>query len=59
LLRQFLGSQRDTFAPHTEHIGNKVVRHYQLIRVQTVMAEQQPPAKLLFDGMQTVAHGGL
>ena len=58
-LRQFLGSQRDTFAAHAEHIGNQVVRHYQYIRVQTVVAEQKPAAKLLLDRMQTIANGGL
>ena len=58
-LRQFLGSQRDTFAPHAQHIGDKVVRHYQLVRVQTVVAQQQPTAQLLFDGMETIANGGL
>ncbi len=56
---KFLGSQRDAFTSHSEHIGDKVVRHYQLIRVQTVVAEQQPTAKLLFDGVETIANGGL
>ncbi len=58
-LCQFLGSQRYTFAAHAEHIGNQVVGHYQFVRIQTVVAEQQPTTKLLFDGMETVAHGGL
>ena len=58
-LRQLLGSQGDAFAAHTEHIGNKVVRHYQLVRVKAIVAEQQPTAKLLFDGMETIANGGL
>ena len=58
-LRQLLGSQRYTFAAHAQHIGDKVVRHYQLIRIQTVVAEQQPTAKLLFDGVETIADGSL
>ncbi len=58
-LRQFLGSQCNAFAAHAEHIGNKVVRHHQFVRVQAVVAEQQPTAKLLFEGMETIANGGL
>ena len=58
-LCQFLGSQCNAFAAHAEHIGNKVVRHHQFVRVQAVVAEQQPTAKLLFDGMETVANSGL
>ena len=58
-LRQFLSSQRDTFAAHTQHIRDQVVRHHQRVRVQTVVAEQQPTAELLFDGVQTIANGGL
>jgi hypothetical protein len=54
-----LGSQRYTFAAHAEHIGDKVVRHYQFIRIKAVVAKQQPAAKLLFDRMQTVANCGL
>ncbi len=30
-LRQFLSRQRDTFTANTKHIGDKVVRHYQLV----------------------------
>jgi hypothetical protein len=58
-LRQFLSRQRNAFAAHTEHIGDKVVRHYQFIRVNPVVDKQQPAAKLLFNRMQTVANGGL
>ena len=32
-LRQFLSRQRNTFTANSEHIGNKVVRHYQVIRI--------------------------
>lgn len=56
---KFSGSQRYAFAPHAEHIGNEVVRHHQLIRMKAVVAQKQPPAKLLFDRMQTVANGSL
>ena len=58
-LRQFLGSPRDAFAAHAEHIGNKVVRHYQFVRVKAVVAKEQPTAKLLFDSVETIANGGL
>ena len=35
------------------------MRHYQFIRVQAVVAEEQPAAKLLVDRMKAVANGGL
>ncbi len=58
-LCQFLSSQRNTFSAHAEHIGDKVVRHHQLVRVQTVVTKQKPTAKLFFDGVETIANGGL
>ena len=58
-LRQFLRCQRDTFAAHPQHVRDQVVRHYQLVRVQSVVAQQQPPTKLLFNRVQTIADGGL
>ena len=30
---EFLGGERNSFAAHTEHIGDKVVRHNQFIRI--------------------------
>ncbi len=58
-LCQFLSSQRNAFAAHAEHIGDKVVRHHQIVRVQTVVTKQKPTAKLFFDGVETIANGGL
>lgn len=59
LLGEFLSRQRDAFAAHAEHIGYQVVRHHQLVRVEAVVAQKQPAAELLFNGMQAITNGGL
>ena len=56
---EFLRRQRNAFAPHAEHIGNKVVRHHQFVRVEAVVTQEQPTAKLLFERVETIANGGL
>jgi len=45
---------RHTLAADAEHVGNEIVRHYELVRFQLIVVYEQPTAKLLFDGMQAV-----
>lgn len=49
----------DALTAPAQHVGDEFLRHRQLGGVDPVVAEQQPAAEALFDGMQPVAHGGL
>ena len=49
----------DGLTLHTEYVGDKLLRHVQLIGRQPVMAQKQPAAQLLLGGMVPVAGGGL
>jgi len=44
---QLSSGLRDSFTAHNHHVGNQLLRHGQLIRCQTIQAQQQPPAELL------------
>jgi hypothetical protein len=57
--RWFAGRFGDAAARNAEHVGNELLRHQDLVRLQTIEAEEQPPAQLLVDGVMAVAHRGL
>lgn len=56
---ELLRCERYAFTPDAKHIRDKVVGHDEVVVEQAVVAEQQPPAKLLFDRVQPVADSGL
>jgi hypothetical protein len=46
---------RDTFATHTEHIGDQLLGDLKLVRRSTVDLDQQPAAQLLVERVMTIA----
>src|ERR1700694_3137960 len=41
---ELAGRFGDAAARDAEHVGNELLRHQELVRLQTIEAEQQPPA---------------
>ena len=58
-LLQLAGRFGHAFAAHAEHVGDQFLRHVQLVRRQTIQAQQQPAAQLLVERMMAVADRGL
>jgi hypothetical protein len=50
---------RDGFTTHTQHVGDKLLRHDEFVGRQAIVAEKQPTTKLLLHGMKPVADGRL
>ena len=56
---QALSSMGNAFSAHTQHVGDQLLCHHQLIRRHPVMAQEQPAAELLLQRVQTVADSRL
>jgi hypothetical protein len=48
-----------TAARDAEHVGDELLGHQDLVRLEAIEAEEKPAAELLIDGVMTVAHRGL
>jgi len=55
-LLQVAGGFSDALAAHAEHVGDQLLRHRQLIGIQPIQAQQQPPAELLIQRVMAVAY---
>ena len=46
---QLPGSFGDAFTAHAQHVGDQFLGHGEFVRLQSIEAQQQPPAQLLID----------
>src|SRR6202790_3165297 len=53
---QLPGGFGDAFTAHAQHIGDQFLGHGELVRLQTIQTQQQPPAQLLVDRMMPIAY---
>jgi hypothetical protein len=53
------GRNGDALPPSAQHVGDKLLRHYNFGAIQSIMAQEQPSAETLFQWMQAVADSRL
>jgi len=58
-LLQFRRSPGDPLAAYAEHVSHEFLGHRQVIVREAIHRQQQPPAKLLVDGVMPIADRGL